>query len=99
MSAQQIYTAWMIWLAVGTVIVLVAAALLLTVVVLARRIGALAATALSVVEDIEQNTQPIWLLQSTNQVAGELLAGAHAIGNHAATIAAVLPGRDRAVNG
>ena len=33
-------------------------------------------SALEVVEDIEINTKPIWQLNTTNKVAGELLEGA-----------------------
>ena len=73
MTADQIYTWWFIWLGVAGVVVVLAAALLITIVVLARQIAALAATGLAVVEQIEQNTKPIWQLNATNHVAGQLL--------------------------
>ncbi|MEO7392725.1 MAG: hypothetical protein ABIU58_11155 [Ramlibacter sp.] len=95
MSAQQIYQWWSIWLTIAGVIVVAAAALLITIIVLARRIGALAATALAVVQQIEQNTKPIWQLNATNQVAGQLLGGARAIEGNAGAIVQALTEADR----
>ena len=90
MNAQEIYQWWFIWLGVAGIIVLAAASLLITIVVLARRIGVLAASALGVVEQIEQNTKPIWQLNATNKVANDLLAGARAIEGNAGTIVGAL---------
>ena len=90
MTADQIYTWWFIWLGVASVVVALAAALLITIVVLARQISALAATGLAVVEQIEQNTKPIWQLNATNRVAGQLLGGAMAIESNALAIVGAL---------
>ena len=90
MTAQAIYGGWFIWLGVAGVIVVAAAALLITIIVLARQIGALAATAITVVEQIEQNTRPIWQLNATNHVAVQLLGGAQAIEANAGAIAGAL---------
>ena len=90
MTADQIYTWWFIWLGVAGVVVALAAALLITIVVLARQISALAATGLAVVEQIEQNTKPIWQLNATNHVAGQLLGGAMAIESNALAIVGAL---------
>ena len=90
MNAQEIYQWWFIWLGVAGIIVLAAASLLITIVVLARRIGVLAASALGVVEQIEQNTKPIWQLNATNKVAKDLLAGAQAIEGNAGAIVGAL---------
>ena len=90
MTADQIYTWWFIWLGVAGVVVVLAAALLITIVVLARQIAALAATGLAVVEQIEQNTKPIWQLNATNHVAGQLLGGALAIESNAVAIVGAL---------
>jgi hypothetical protein len=90
MSAAEIYQWWTIWLGVAGVIVVAAAALLITIVLLARRIGALAATALTVVEQIEQNTKPIWQLNTTNKVAKDLLGGAQAIEANAGAVVGAL---------
>ena len=95
MTAQEIYGWWFIWLAVAGVIVVAAAALLIAIIVLARQLGALAATGLAVVEQIEQNTKPIWQLNATNHVAGELLGGARAIEGNAVAIAQALVAGDQ----
>jgi hypothetical protein len=96
MSAAEIYGWWSFWLAVGGVIVVAAAALLITIIVLARQIAALAATGLTVVEQIEHNTKPIWQLNATNHVARQLLGGAHAIeGNAVAIVDALHAGEQR----
>jgi hypothetical protein len=90
MSAQDIYATWFVWLGVAAVIVVVAAALLIAVAVLARRIAAQAAIALEVVEQIEQNTKPVWQLNATNHVARQLLDGAQAIEGNAGAIVGAL---------
>ena len=95
MSAQEIYQWWYVWLAVGAVIVVAAAALLIIIIVLARRIASLAQTALGVVEEIEQNTKPIWQLNATNRVAKDLLAGAKALESNAGAIVGALTHADR----
>ncbi len=95
MSAQEIYQWWYVWLVIGGVIVLAAAALLIIIILLARRIASLAATALTVVEEIEQNTKPIWQLNATNRVAKDLLAGAKAIEGNAGAIVGALTNADR----
>ena len=95
MTAEEMYQWWFIWLGVAVVIVLAAAILLITIIVLARQIANLAATALSVVEEIEQNTKPIWQINATNKTAGELLTGAQAIRDNASTIVDALAEADR----
>jgi hypothetical protein len=95
MNAQEIYGWWYLWLGVAGVIVVAAAALLIAIIVLARQIGALAATGLAVVEQIEQNTKPIWQLNATNHVAVELLGGAQAIEGNAVAIAGALAAGER----
>ena len=95
MAAQEIFGWWFFWLGVAVVIVVAAAALLITILVLARQIAALAATALSVVEQIERNTKPIWQLNATNHVAKELLGGAQAIEASAGAIVGALTEAER----
>ena len=94
MSTAQMYEWWFLWLAVAGVIVVAAAALLITIVLLARRIATLAATALDVVEQIEQNTKPIWQLNATNKVARDLLGGAQAIEANAGAVVGALTAAD-----
>ena len=90
MSAQEIYNWWFLWLGIGVVIVVAAAALLIAIIVLARQIASLAATALGVVKEIENNTKPIWQLNATNHVAAQLLGGAQAIESNAGAIVGAL---------
>jgi hypothetical protein len=94
-SAQDIYGWWTFWLIVAAVIVVAAAALLICIIVLARQIASLAATALTVVEQIEQNTKPIWQLNATNHVARELAGGARAIEANATAIVGALTEAER----
>ena len=96
MNAQEIYSWWYLWLAIAGVIVVAAAALLIIIIVLARSIASLAQTALGVVEEIEQNTKPIWQLNATNRVARELLGGAKAIEGNAGAIVGALIKDDQA---
>lgn len=98
MSADEIYHWWFIWLAIGGVLVVAAVVLLITIIVLAHRIARLAGTALAVADRIEQNTMPIWQLTATNSVAGQLLAGAQAIGANAESIATALGTASHAKN-
>ncbi len=96
MNAQEMYGWWFLWLGVAGVIVVAAAALLITIIVLARQIAALAAVGITVVEQIEQNTKPIWQLNATNHVAGQLLGGAQAIeANALAIVGALSAGEQR----
>lgn len=91
MITQEIYFWWAVWLVIAVVIVIAAAALLISVIVAARRIRSLAVVALGVVEEIEQNTKPIWELKTSLDVAGQLLGGAEAIkGNATAVLGALV---------
>ena len=71
--------AWGLWMAVAGVVVLIAAALLITIWLTARAIYAHALRALTAAEAIRVNTLPIWELQSTNEVAVQLLITVQAI--------------------
>ena len=90
MSAEDIYFWWIVWLAIGTIVVIAAAALLIAVIVAARRILRLANVAMAVVGEIEHNTKPIWQLNATHKVAGDLLSGAEAIRGNAGAIVEAL---------
>jgi hypothetical protein len=95
MSAQDIYGWWFFWVGIAGAVVAVAAALLVTIVMLARQIASLAATGLALVEQIEQNTKPIWQLNATNHVARQLLDGAQAIEGNAGAIVDALSAADQ----
>ena len=73
MSAAELWAAWRMWIVVATVVVLLAAGLLITILLTARRILAEAVRALNAVDVIKKNTQPIWELQTTNEVAERIL--------------------------
>jgi len=90
MSAQEIYDWWFIWLIIGAGVVVAAAVLLITIIALAHRIAVLAKTALEIVEEIQSETEPIWQLSATNQVAQDLLGGAEAIRDNAGAINSAL---------
>ena len=73
MSDAELWAAWRMWIVVATVVVLLAAGLLITILLTARRILAEAVRALNAVDVIKKNTQPIWELQTTNEVAERIL--------------------------
>ena len=73
MSDAELWAGWRMWIVVATVVVLLAAGLLITILITARRILGEAVRALNAVEAIRKNTQPIWELQATNEVAERIL--------------------------
>lgn len=79
MTDAQLWGAWWLWMAVGAVVVLVAAGLLIAIWLTARSIAGHARRALAAAEAIRVNTTPIWALQTTNEVAGEMLDTVRAI--------------------
>jgi hypothetical protein len=68
-----------LWAAVAVVIILVAAALLIAIWLTARAILRDAVRALHAAERIRVQTLPIWELQTSNEVAGDLLATVQSI--------------------
>ncbi len=79
MTEADLWAAWRFWMLVAGVVVLIAAALLITIWLTARGILAHAVRALHAAEKVRQNTLPIWELQTTNEVATELLATVESI--------------------
>ncbi len=79
MPDAELWATWRLWMAVGLLVVLVAAALLVTIWLTARSIVGHARRALAAAETIRVNTAPIWALQTTNEVAGEMLDTVRAI--------------------
>lgn len=73
MSNTDLWRAWGLWMAVATVVILIAASLLITIWLTARSILAHAKRALAAAEKIRVNTMPIWALETTNEVAGGIL--------------------------
>jgi hypothetical protein len=78
-SDAELWAAWRLWMIVAGVVVLVAAALLVTIWLTARSIAAHATRALRAAEAIRANTRAIWELETTNEVAEELLDTVRAI--------------------
>lgn len=90
MSDADLWAAWRFWLVFAGLIVLVAAGLLIAIWLTARSIVAHARRALAAAERIRENTEPIWALQTTNEVAEDLLATVQAIELKGGRLAAAL---------
>lgn len=90
MNDADLWSAWRLWIIVATVIVLIAATLLITIWRTARGIYAEALRALAAAEKIRTNTDPIWALQTTNEVAGDLLHTVQHIEQNGGALAAAL---------
>lgn len=73
MTDAELWSAWRLWMGVATAIILVAATLLIIIWRTARGIYTEAVRALMAAEKIRTNTDPIWALQTTNEVATEML--------------------------
>lgn len=79
MTDAELWAAWRMWMAVATVVILIAAGLLVTIWLAARRILADAVRALNAAEKIREQTTAIWALQDTNEVAEGILETVQAI--------------------
>ena len=79
MSDAELWAQWRLWMVVATVVALLAAGLLIAILLTARRILSEALRALHAVDVIRANTQPIWALQTTNEVAEHILATVESI--------------------
>ncbi len=87
---EALVSTWMTGLTVACLVVLIAAALLIAILAAARRILRLAGEALQAVQQIKQNTNSIWELDRTNQVAEGILGQAESIVGHGAAVAETL---------
>ena len=90
MDDATLYSNFYLGLAIAIVVILAAAVLLILVWLAARRILRLATAALGLVIQIKENTNSIWGLQTTNEVASNILEGAEAINEHAGLVAEAL---------
>ena len=86
MDEATLYNNFYIGLGIAVVIILAAALLLILVILAARRILRLATAALGLVIQIKENTNSVWGLQTTNEVATDILEGANAIDSHAGLV-------------
>lgn len=92
MSDPDLWAAWRLWMVVATLIVLVAASLLVAIWLTARSILRHAVRALAAAEHIRQNTLPIWQLQTSNEVAAQLLTTVRAIESKGGALTDALQG-------
>lgn len=90
MSDAELWAAWRLWMGVAALVVVIAAGLLITIWLTARGILTEALRALGAAEKIRDNTAPIWALDTTNEVAGELLATVTHIERNGGALAAAL---------
>jgi hypothetical protein len=93
MSDAELWSAWRVWIIVATVVVLLAAGLLIAILATARGILAEAVRALKALEVARTNTQPIWQLQTTNDVAEQILQTVSAIEQKGGALAKALEGQ------
>lgn len=94
MTDAELWAAWRLWMGVATVVVLIAATLLIVIALTARRILGDAGRALAAVEVIRAQTQPIWGLQGTNEVAENILETVQSIEKKAAALASAVAGKE-----
>ena len=90
MTDAELWSAWRLWMALATVIILVAATLLIIIWRTARGIYVEAVRALHAAERIRESTMPIWALETTNEVAGEMLETVRHIEQTGGALAAAL---------
>ena len=79
MTDADLWAAWRLWLAVAVVVVLIAASLLVIIWLTARKIYADAVRALNAAQAIRAQTQPIWGLEQTNDLAEDIRKAVQAI--------------------
>lgn len=90
MTDAQLWSAWRLWMGVATLVILIAATLLIVIWRTARGIYTEAVRALHAAERIRESTMPIWALETTNEVAGEMLATVQHIEQVGGALAAAL---------
>jgi len=90
MTDAELWGAWRLWMGVAAAIIVVAAVLLVMIWRTARGIYGEALRALAAAERIRENTDPIWALQATNEVAGEMLATVQHIEANGGALASAL---------
>jgi len=92
----QLLTRWIVAMALIAVVVVLVVALLLMIIVAARGILAAAVRCLGAVEKIRANVEPLWALETTNQVAEKLVGGAQSIEGKARLLADAVEAHDAA---
>ena len=92
MSDADLWATWQLWMGVAALIVLVAATLLV-VWMTARNIRQEAIRALTAVDAIQKNTQSIWALQTTNEVAVHMAETVEAVQHKVVALVDTVAGR------
>ena len=90
MTDADLWASWRLWMGVATVVILIAATLLIIIWRTARGIHTEALRALRAAERIRESTMPIWALDTTNDVAGDILATVQQIEANGGALAAAL---------
>ncbi len=90
MTDAELWSAWRLWMGVAAAIILIAAVLLIVIWRTARAIHAEAVRALRAAQRIRESTMPIWALQTTNEVAAEMLTTVQHIEQTGGALAAAL---------
>ncbi|HUQ45342.1 MAG TPA: hypothetical protein VM033_01750 [Gemmatimonadaceae bacterium] len=90
MTDAELWSAWRMWMALAAAIIVVAAVLLIMIWRTARGIYAEALRALVAAEQIRASTNPIWALETTNDVAGTMLETVQRIEQKGGALAAAL---------
>ena len=80
---------WVIGWMIGTVVVVVVVVLLLLMIRGAARAASKAEAIVEALVESERNTAPLWAVDTTNQVAGRIVAAATAAREHLASKAEV----------
>lgn len=82
MENSELLNNWFMGLVIVTLIVIIAATLLILIWLSARRILKITPIALKVVKEIQKNTNCIWELEKTNNIAGKIHLETEAISTH-----------------
>ncbi|MDQ6886198.1 MAG: hypothetical protein M3068_02775 [Gemmatimonadota bacterium] len=90
MSDAELWSAWRLWMALAAAIIVVAAILLILIWRTARGIYAEALRALRAAEKIRESTNPIWALETTNEVAATMLETVQQIEKKGGALASAL---------
>ncbi|MEO5894356.1 MAG: hypothetical protein ABIS06_01500 [Vicinamibacterales bacterium] len=96
MTDAELWASWRIWMGLATVVILIAASLLIIIWLTARRILFDAVRALTAVEAIRAQTQPIWAIADTNHIAEDILETVQAIEAKGGALAGALQGKEAA---
>lgn len=84
---------WSLGFAIGAAVVVVVALLLIGILLVARKIAGLAATALAVAAEIEKATTPIWAIGTANGTIEDIVRTVKSVDRHVASLADVLEGK------